>query len=64
MVAVTNGAGGVTHYRYDEAGNVTSVMDPAGRITRYEYDLLGNVLAVTDPLVCALPLPMMLPVVC
>ena len=39
-------------------------MDPAGRITRYEYDLLGNVLAVTNPLVCALPLPMMLPVVC
>ena len=44
-----NGVGGRTHYTYDEAGNVVSMMDPAGAITSYEYDVLGNMVRRVDP---------------
>ncbi len=39
-----------TQYRYDPAGNRTSVIDPLGHTTTTEYDALDNATSATDPL--------------
>ncbi|MET0110593.1 MAG: HNH endonuclease, partial [Candidatus Thiodiazotropha sp.] len=40
---------GQTHYRYDDAGNLTEVQDPQGHATALDYNGLGQLLAVTQP---------------
>ncbi|MEW8656680.1 MAG: DUF2235 domain-containing protein, partial [Candidatus Thiodiazotropha endolucinida] len=40
---------GQTHYRYDDAGNLTEVQDPQGHATGLDYNGLGQLLAVTQP---------------
>ncbi|MCG8064892.1 MAG: DUF2235 domain-containing protein [Candidatus Thiodiazotropha endolucinida] len=40
---------GQTHYRYDDAGNLTEVQDPQGHATVLDYNGLGQLLAVTQP---------------
>lgn len=45
-----NGAGGKTHYDYDELGRVASITNPAGGVTRRTYTALSRVATLTDPL--------------
>ncbi|MES9825800.1 MAG: RHS repeat-associated core domain-containing protein [Candidatus Thiodiazotropha endolucinida] len=40
---------GQTHYRYDDADNLTEVQDPQGHATALDYNGLGQLLAVTQP---------------
>ncbi len=40
--------GDVTSYTYDEAGRLTTLVDPGGETTRYAYDSLGRAVAAGD----------------
>jgi YD repeat-containing protein len=47
-VTVVEPDGSVWRYRYDEQGNLTSLIDPAGAVTGYTYDEQGNLATAID----------------
>ena len=48
LTSVTDAAGKVWKYTYDETGDLTAVTDANGNTTRYAYDLMGRVIKTTN----------------
>ncbi|MBI4638965.1 MAG: hypothetical protein HY727_21720 [Candidatus Rokubacteria bacterium] len=49
ITQLTEPAGRVMTFTYDESGRITAVTDPLSRAVRYSYDLLGRLETVLDP---------------
>ncbi|GAA0378051.1 hypothetical protein GCM10009541_20670 [Micromonospora gifhornensis] len=49
LVSVTDPAGRVTRYEYDQLGRVSKTIAPNDGASTYTYDDLGNMLSSTDP---------------
>jgi RHS repeat-associated protein len=47
-VRLTDPRGHVTQFRYDERGNLTTVIDPLGQPTVLTYDPLGQLVTISD----------------
>jgi RHS repeat-associated protein len=49
ILKITDAAGGVVSYDYDENNNRTRIINQNGKATNLAYDAGGNVTAITDP---------------
>ncbi|MEM9409821.1 MAG: putative Ig domain-containing protein [Planctomycetota bacterium] len=50
IIQQTDAEGGVVHFRYDNAGNRTVLIDPVGNVTTWVYDSLNRIVEERDPL--------------